>query len=155
MEVEQRLPQRVDVVGRGDHSRAGLVDELETVADLVLCEGVMGLFDGTGTEGETGSTAELARMTGWPVVLVVDARGQGASAAALLRGFAAHDRRVPVANARLLYRGLKDHGVPAELLIHQGVGHTPERPRTQRAMQEQTYAWLGRWLWGDETPLRP
>ncbi len=60
----------------------------------MLCEGVMGLFDGTGADGETGSTAELARLTGWPVVLVVDARGQGASVAALLRGFAGHRRDV-------------------------------------------------------------
>ena len=50
----------------------------------------MGLFDGTGADGEAGSTAELAQLTGWPVVLVVDARGQGASVAALLRGFANH-----------------------------------------------------------------
>jgi cobyrinic acid a,c-diamide synthase len=70
---------------------AGLVAELEATADLVLCEGVMGLFDGTGADGEAGSTAELARLTGWPVVLVVDAHGQGASVAALLRGFTAHD----------------------------------------------------------------
>jgi cobyrinic acid a,c-diamide synthase len=73
---------------------AGLVAELEATADLVLCEGVMGLFDGTEADGETGSTAALARLTGWPVVLVVDARGQGASVAALLRGFAAHDPEV-------------------------------------------------------------
>src|SRR5262249_2978199 len=65
------------------------------------------------------------------------------------------DRRVPLANAQLLYQGLKDHRVPTELLVYQGVGHAPERPRTQRAMQEQTYAWFGRWLWGDELPQRP
>ena len=70
---------------------AALVGELEARADIVLCEGVMGLFDGTGAEGEDGSTAELAHVTGWPVVLIVDARGQGASVAALLRGFATHD----------------------------------------------------------------
>jgi cobyrinic acid a,c-diamide synthase len=73
---------------------AGLVVELEATANLVLCEGVMGLFDGTGADGETGSTAALARLTGWPVVLVVDAHGQGASVAALLRGFADHDPSV-------------------------------------------------------------
>ncbi len=76
---------------------AGLVGELEAMSDIVLCEGVMGLFDGTGADGETGSTAELARLAGWPVVLVVDARGQGASVAALLRGFAGHRCDVQVA----------------------------------------------------------
>jgi cobyrinic acid a,c-diamide synthase len=76
---------------------AGLITELEAKADVVLCEGVMGLFDGTGPDGETGSTAALARLTGWPVVLIVDARRQGASAAALIGGFARHDPQLPLA----------------------------------------------------------
>ena len=76
---------------------SGLIGELQAAAEIVLCEGVMGLFDGTGADGEAGSTAELARITGWPVVLVVDARGQGASVAALLRGFAHHRPEVPLA----------------------------------------------------------
>ena len=76
---------------------AGLVAGLEAAAEIVLCEGVMGLFDGTGADGEAGSTAELARLTGWPVELVVDARGQGASVAALLRGFADHRPELPLA----------------------------------------------------------
>lgn len=67
---------------------AGLVAGIE--AALVLCEGVMGLFDGTGPAGEAGSTADLATASGWPVVLIVDAQGQSASVAALLRGFAGH-----------------------------------------------------------------
>jgi len=78
---------------------ARLVGELERDSDLVVCEGVMGLFDGTGPDGETGSTAELARLTGWPVVLVVDARRQGASVAALVAGFARHDPEVTLAGA--------------------------------------------------------
>ena len=58
-------------------------------AELILGEGVMGLFDGAGPEG-LGSTAALAAATGWPVVLVVEARGMGASAAALVEGFLHH-----------------------------------------------------------------
>jgi cobyrinic acid a,c-diamide synthase len=67
----------------------GLVAQLERRAAHVICEGVMGLFDGAGA-ASAGSTADLAALTGWPVVLIVDARGQAASAAALVRGFAAH-----------------------------------------------------------------
>lgn len=77
----------------------GLVAALESAAEFVLCEGVMGLFDGAGRDGEAGSTAELAKLTGWPVVLVVDARRQGASVAALVGGFARHDPEVPLAGA--------------------------------------------------------
>jgi cobyrinic acid a,c-diamide synthase len=64
-------------------------------ADLVVCEGVMGLFDGA--TAREGSTADLAAALGWPVILVVDARAQAASAAAIVRGFATHRADVNVA----------------------------------------------------------
>ncbi len=56
--------------------------------DTLICEGVMGLFDGAVME--QGSTADLAQATGLPVVLIIDAQAQGASAGAVLRGFASH-----------------------------------------------------------------
>ena len=65
---------------------AALVARLGEAADLVVCEGVMGLYDGIDATGG-GSTAALAALTGWPVVLVVGARGAAASAAALVHGF--------------------------------------------------------------------
>jgi cobyrinic acid a,c-diamide synthase len=82
--------RNLDLWGMQRATLAATVARLQAEAEIVLCEGVMGLYDGTGEDGESGSTAELARITGWPVVLVVDARGQGASVAALLRGFAGH-----------------------------------------------------------------
>ena len=58
---------------------------------LAICEGVMGLYDGAATgRAVAGSTADLAALTGWPIIFVVDVGGQGASAAALVRGFATH-----------------------------------------------------------------
>ena len=64
-------------------------------AELIVCEGVMGLFDGA--TAKQGATADLAARLGWPVVLVVDSRSQGASAAAVVRGFATHRPDVTVA----------------------------------------------------------
>ena len=64
---------------------AALASDAGRDADLVIAEGVMGLFDGTETGG--GSTADLAAVTGWPVVLVVDVKGQAGSAAATIHGF--------------------------------------------------------------------
>jgi cobyrinic acid a,c-diamide synthase len=59
--------------------------------DLLIVEGVMGLFDGAAAPAEAsnlapGSTAALAAKTGWPVVLVLNVKGQGATAAAIARG---------------------------------------------------------------------
>ncbi|MEE8533378.1 MAG: cobyrinate a,c-diamide synthase, partial [Alphaproteobacteria bacterium] len=72
-----------------------LAARLSADAELIVGEGVMGLFDGA-ADG-TGSTADLAALIGWPVVLVVDVRGQAASAAAVVRGFATHRYDIEVA----------------------------------------------------------
>ena len=79
---------------------AAQIDVLAQEAELVVCEGVMGLFDGAGRTG-AGSTADLAALTGWPVVLVVDAEGQGASIAALIEGFVRHRRDIAIAGVIL------------------------------------------------------
>jgi cobyrinic acid a,c-diamide synthase len=71
-------------------------------ADILVIEGVMGLFDGApGTGGRRGATAELAAHFGLPVVLVLDVSRQAQSAAAMVRGFATHDPAVQVAGVIL------------------------------------------------------
>lgn len=64
-------------------------------SDLIIAEGVMGLFDGA-LDG-SGSTADAAAKLGWPVVLVVDVKGQSASAAAVIEGFTNHRADIAVA----------------------------------------------------------
>jgi len=54
-------------------------------ADVVVAEGVMGLFDGA--RKSDGSSADLAKMLNLPVILVVDAGSMAYSAAPLLYGF--------------------------------------------------------------------
>ena len=66
-------------------------------ADIAVIEGVMGLFDGIDGVSEAGSTAEIAKALAAPVLLVVDARSQARSAAALVHGFASFDPAVNVA----------------------------------------------------------
>lgn len=72
-------------------------------ADLVLAEGSMGLFDGVAVKGaaDNGSSASIAAMMGWPVVLVIDASGQAQTAAAVAHGLATFRREVPVAGVVL------------------------------------------------------
>ena len=60
-------------------------------ADIALVEGVMGLYDGASPAGEEGSTAEIAKWLGAPVILVVDASGMARSIAAVAQGFASFD----------------------------------------------------------------
>ena len=60
-------------------------------AQVAVVEGVMGLFDGYDGVSEAGSTAQMAKWLGLPVLLVVDARAMARSAAALVHGFATFD----------------------------------------------------------------
>ncbi|MDF1749316.1 MAG: cobyrinate a,c-diamide synthase [Alphaproteobacteria bacterium] len=76
-------------------TRADLRESLNRNSDLILAEGVMGLFDGA-ADG-TGSTADIAAETGWPVIMILDVAGQSASAIATLRGFATHRPDVQIA----------------------------------------------------------
>lgn len=65
-------------------------------ADVVVIEGVMGLFDGRSGVDERGSTADLARSWQLPVALIVDAKGLARSIAPLVSGFARFDDAVRV-----------------------------------------------------------
>ena len=80
-------------------------------ADLLVIEGVMGLFDGAvaGEHGRTGATADLAANFHLPVVLVLDVSHQAQSAAALVRGFTDHDPAVHIAGVILNRVGSERH----------------------------------------------
>ena len=56
-------------------------------ADIAVVEGVMGLFDGYDGKSEAGSTAQIAKWLGIPVILVLDAASMARSAAAVVMGF--------------------------------------------------------------------
>lgn len=60
-------------------------------ANVAIIEGVMGLFDGAVGDSDVGSTAEVANWLEGRIVLVVDARSQARSAAALVAGFVQFD----------------------------------------------------------------
>jgi cobyrinic acid a,c-diamide synthase len=67
---------------------ASLLSDVNHDTDLIIVEGVMGLFDGP--QGATGSTADLAQDMELPIVLVLDASHQGQSISALAEGFINH-----------------------------------------------------------------
>jgi cobyrinic acid a,c-diamide synthase len=86
-------------------------------ADLAIVEGVMGMFDGAAGRGGYASTAHVARLLAAPVILVVDARAQSRSVAALVRGFAAFEPGVGVAGVILNRVGSDRH----ELMLREAL----------------------------------
>ena len=76
-------------------------------ADIAIIEGVMGLYDG-GRQG-ISSTAEIAKIIKAPVLLVIDAKSMGASAAAIAQGFRDYDPSVKLAGVILNRLGSDTH----------------------------------------------
>ncbi|CAM5264835.1 cobyrinate a,c-diamide synthase [Streptomyces fumanus] len=90
--------------------------------DIAVVEGVMGLYDGAAGEGELASTAQVAKVLGAPVVLVVDASAQSRSVAALVHGFVSWDPEVRVGGVILNKVGSDRHeGLLREALESVGV----------------------------------
>lgn len=134
-----RPGRNLDSVLVGEELIAPLYRHGATGADLAVVEGVMGLFDGRidaqRTGPASGSTAQIAALLGAPVVLVVDARGQSQSLAALLHGFTTFDRATRVAGVILNRVGSARHEQVLRGACEQaGVpvfGAIPRTPRLQ------------------------
>jgi cobyrinic acid a,c-diamide synthase len=89
------------ITGRASHNLDGwILDQrtnqeifvrMQEDADVLVGEGVMGLFDGFSATDDVGSTAQMAKWLGLPVLLVVDARSMARSVAALVQGYTGFD----------------------------------------------------------------
>ncbi len=97
----------LDIWAMRESTLSALAGALGAEADIVICEGVMGLYDAA-ADG-TGSTADLALLTGWPVLFVEDVRGKGASVAAVIGGFKDMRRDLPFAGVLLNRVGGEGH----------------------------------------------
>ncbi|MFG6448931.1 cobyrinate a,c-diamide synthase [Roseateles sp. BYS180W] len=126
-------------------------------ADLILVEGVMGLFDGQ------PSSADLAAAFGLPVLVVLDASGMAQTFAALATGLARYRSDIQVAGVIANRVGSEGHarmlaqGLPPELPLlaaftrhealalperHLGLVQALECPQ----LDEQLDAWAEAWL---------
>ncbi len=77
-------------------------------ADILVVEGVMGLFDGA-ADRTASSSAEVARRLGAAVVLVVDASSMSQSVAALVHGYRSWDPALELAGVILNRVGSDSH----------------------------------------------
>ena len=137
-----------------------LATQLARGGDMALAEGSMGLFDGVAFAGEsgTGASADIAALTGWPVVVVLDVSGAAQTVAAMAAGMAAYRRDVKVAGVilnrvasprheRLCRLGMEEVGLPVfgalprrgDLTLperHLGLVQAAEHPDLERAISD-------------------
>jgi cobyrinic acid a,c-diamide synthase len=105
-----RPPRNLDAWLCGPAAVAPLAARAAAGSELLVVEGVMGLFDGA-SDGTASSTAAVARLLGAPIVLVVDASAMSASVAALVHGYATFEPDLPVAAVILNQVGSPGHEV--------------------------------------------
>ncbi len=103
-----RPPRNLDPWLCGVEAVPPLAARAAAGADVLIVEGVMGMFDGA-ADGTPSSTADVATQLEAPVVLVVDAAAMSTSVAAIVRGFRDHDPRVHVAGVVLNRVGSSGH----------------------------------------------
>ena len=135
----------------GDTQLRARASEIAQNKDLLIVEGMMGMFDGAAST--SGSTADLADTLDLPVLLLVDASGLAQSIAAIVHGFATLRERPRVCgvvatrvgsqrHADLLAEPLKETGIPllgtvmrSEALTipsrHLGLVQATERTQTE------------------------
>jgi cobyrinic acid a,c-diamide synthase len=116
-----------------------LLSETARSCDLLVIEGVMGLFDGApGPRGRTGAAADLAARYAVPVVLVLDVAAQAQSAAAVVRGFVSHDPGVRIAGVVLNRVGSERHrALVSDAIGELGVGVIGALPREKIVLPER------------------
>lgn len=64
--------------------------------DIAVIEGVMGLYDGCGSDKDNGSTAHIAKLLKAPVILIINGKGMSNSAAAQVMGYKLYDPEVDI-----------------------------------------------------------
>lgn len=75
----------------------GLYNQHMRHADVAVIEGVMGLYDGYGTDPDYCSSAAMAKQLGCPVILLVDGKAVSTSVAATVLGFSQFDPKLTIA----------------------------------------------------------
>lgn len=90
-----RPPRNLDAWICGAEAIGPLAGRAGAGCDVLVVEGVMGLFDGASEDG-SASTAHVARLLDAPIILVVDGSAMSGSVAALVHGFATYDPSVRI-----------------------------------------------------------
>ena len=154
-----RKGQNLDSWICGAEAMAALAAKAAGDADIMVVEGVMGLFDGASwapdvdgalpggsgsTRGGTASTSEMAALLRAPTILVVDASAMSTSVAALVHGFHTFDPDVPLSGVILNRVGSPHH----ETLLREALAPLIERgiPVLGALQRDDALTWRDRHL---------
>lgn len=88
-------------------------------ADISVIEGVMGLYDGRTPDSDEHSTADLSRLLGAPVVLILDASGTARTVAAVAQGLRDFGQGVQLGGVILNKVGSERHAALCETALSQ------------------------------------
>lgn len=125
----------------GEAAIAPLAGRAASGSDILVIEGVMGLFDGASGEGPDASTASIAAMLDAPVVLVVDASAMSRSVAAMVTGYRSFRNDLNVCGVILNKVGSATH----EELLREALDES-EVPVFGVLRRDASFAWRDRHL---------
>lgn len=91
----------LDVFMQGEEAILPLAAKAAQGSDILVAEGVMGLFDDSGFSPSSGSTASVAKLLSAPVILVVDCSAMSSSVKAVVHGFSTLDKDLNTAGVIL------------------------------------------------------
>lgn len=123
-------------------------------ADISVIEGVMGFYDGKGDDPLSGSTAGIAKLVDAPVILVLQAGGMAASAAAVVFGMKEF-RQAPIAGVVINKPSSPNHfrTVKEAIEKHTGIPVLGFLPRTEGISLESRHLGLVQSSETDKLPL--
>jgi cobyrinic acid a,c-diamide synthase len=125
----------------GEAAIPALAGRAAAGADILVVEGVMGLFDGAADGQPDASSASIARLLDAPVVLVVDASAMSGSVAALVHGYCTFDPTLRVAGVVLNRVGGPGH----ESLLREAL-HPLGVPVFGAVRRDDSFTWRDRHL---------
>jgi cobyrinic acid a,c-diamide synthase len=96
-----------------------LFNQASQDSDIAVIEGVMGVFDGFSYETEEGSSAQIAKLVGAPVLLILDVGKMARSAGAIASGYAKFDPNLNLAGFILNRCGSAGHYQGIKLAVEQ------------------------------------
>ena len=112
--ITNRSSRNLDAFLFDENTLKYIFGENSKNADISICEGVMGLYDGVG-DTYLASTAYISKILKSPIIIIVNAKGMALSIVPIIKGFIDFDRDVYISGvilnnvkSEIQYNFLKD-----------------------------------------------